>query len=266
LERSAPYARFIVLHSDGMSENMPEPRIGRAALCDPRSRSAFWLAYYTDLAVECGPALDLSNARVHAQSIALCLEAGGELDGRVCLDLGCGRGRLAAAAHALGAAAVTAVDQVPALVAENRAARPDLDWKVGDVTDRAFLAGLPRFDRVFLAEILQYVDATELVPLLWEHVGPGGRLVGMVPNADCPIVARTTERFGGHYQAIGAGDLAAIAARLRGLAGWGLRGLRFAGDQRIAPYAVDGWRAGPPDGAPPNRLNFVLLKEEQVRS
>ena len=51
----------------------------------------------------------------------------------------------------------------------------------------------------FVLEVLQYVPLAEALGALWERLLPGGRIVGVVPNADCPIVSRTRARFGANY-------------------------------------------------------------------
>jgi hypothetical protein len=102
----------------------------------------------------------------------------------------------------------------------------------------------------------------DLVPLIWRHVRPGGRLIGLIPNAACPIVAGAMGRFSGRYHAARVEDIAAMAANLDALAVWAVRGLRFAADQRITPYEVDRWTTEVCGSEPPNRLSFVFLKKE----
>jgi hypothetical protein len=96
----------------------------------------------------------------------------------------------------------------------------------------------------------------------WETLSPGGRVVGVVPNADCPIVQRARSRFSDNYTPPTLAELAGILASLAGVEHWAMRGLRFGADQRIAPYDVSPWTSTlVRDGgaAPPNRLLFLLF-------
>lgn len=227
-----------------------------------RILSAYWRNYYAGLADADKHWLDLSNPRVHAQSLALCLEAAGEVRHCSCLDLGCGHGLLAGMLKASGADPVRGVDIVDSLVEHNRHAFPEIEWRVGDATDPAYIDALPAFDRVFVVEVLQYVDLSAFLPRIWRCVRPGGRLIGMVPSADCPIVARSLARFGGYYRAARPDAIAALATNLEGLACWARRDLSFALDQRITPYLVGAWTTDPPSGErPPNRFNLVIVKQ-----
>jgi SAM-dependent methyltransferase len=226
-----------------------------------RTPSTYWRAYYAGIADSDQHWLDLSNPRVHAQSLSLCLEAAGEVRDCSCLDLGCGHGLLAGMLKASGADPVCGVDLVEGLIERNRHAFPEIQWRVGDATDPAFIDALPAFDRAFLVEVLQYVDLSTFLPRLWRCVRPGGRLIGMVPNADCPIVARSLARFEGYYRAARPEAMADLAANLEGVACWARRGLWFAPDQRITPYVVGPWTTDPPSAErPPNRINFAILK------
>lgn len=222
-------------------------------------QSTFWRDYYDERAVG-QPWLDYSNARVHAQTLAVCIEAAGDVHDKDCLDLGCGLGGFSGALRALGAASIVGVDIVDTMIEQNRLRFPDIDWRQGDASDDAFFDTLPTAERVFLVELAQYVDLEHLLPSAWRKVRPGGRLVGMVPNAACPIVRRAMERFGGHYRAAPLNVLATLADSLEGLESWGARGLSFGDDQRILPYEVGPWTTVDTFVTPPNRLNFAFLK------
>src|SRR4029079_6239028 len=98
---------------------------------------------------------------------------------------------------------------------------------------------LGSYDLAFVLEVLQYVPLAETLGALWDRLLPGGRIVGIVPNADCPIVSRTRARFGGAKYA--PPTLHQIDAVLRGcdeLESVAYRGLAFRDDQRLLPYDV----------------------------
>ncbi|MDF1586579.1 class I SAM-dependent methyltransferase [Marinimicrococcus flavescens] len=218
----------------------------------------YWSNYYSEVTQRGEGWLDYSNPAVQAQTLALCLESAGQIHGHPCLDVGCGRGQLAAMLRDLGGAPVIGVDFIEALVEEDRARFPGIDFRHGDACDETFLATLPPMDRIFAVEVLQCLEAATVLPRLWERLGPGGRLVCMVPHAPCPIVRRVRERMADRYHALDVAGAAAIAARLEGLSDWLVRGLTFGEDQRVAPYRTSAW--GHDVQGVPNRLNLVFLK------
>ncbi len=226
-------------------------------------RGAFWSAYYK-LIVERGtPWLDYSNERVQAQTFALCLEAAGAVHGRRCLDVGCGWGHFSLCLAALGAAEVTGIDRMDDLIARHRKNHPGLRWTTGNVRDRAFREGLGTFDLVFLLEVLQYMPIRETIHGLWENLAPGGRLMAMVPNRECPIIQGAVARFEGRYAPPSPSDLGAVLDALPGCAFWRMRGLAFQEDQRHLPYAVSPWTNSPRWASPPNRLLVVSEKSAE---
>lgn len=218
----------------------------------------YWFEYYREIAGRGESWLDYSNPAVQAQTLAICLESGGQIDGKACLDIGCGRGQLAAMLRDMGGSPVVAVDFMDALVEENRARLPGIDFRHGDAADPALAGTLPEADRIFAVEVLQYVEAALVLPRLWRRLRPGGRLVCMVPHAGCPIVGRVRERLADRYHALDIAGAARLAGSLDGLADWSMRGLAFAEDQRIVPYRVGAW-SRTPEGVP-NRLCLVFLK------
>jgi SAM-dependent methyltransferase len=220
--------------------------------------SLSWRRYFDEFVGRGTPWLDQSNAAVHAQLISVCLEAAHELQGMNCIDLGCGRGQLACALVALGARHVTAVDFSAALIDENRRRCPEVDWRCGDVNDVAMIGRLPTADRIFVVELLQYVDARQLICSVWGRTDPAGRVVGVCPHAGSSIVRRVEARFRGRYRGLGVAELGELASRLPGLADWAARGLTFGDDQRIVPYRLGPWGHDVPSEA--NRINFVLMR------
>lgn len=223
-------------------------------------RDCYWKSYYHNLAVSGNNWLDYSNPAVQLQSLALCLEAAGSVLGQVCADLGCGRGQIAKMLAALGSRSVVGVDFVDALITDNKIHYPGIDWRCGDILDTSFVTTLPQFDRIFMIEMLQYVDMATIIPLIWKILRPGGRIVCMVPNKDCPIIKEVAHRFGDRYLAFAPNLLPGLANRLDDLEDWSCRGLTFRKEQNLLAYKVGEWSKRLDWERPPNRLNVVFLK------
>jgi SAM-dependent methyltransferase len=222
----------------------------------------FWVEYFEEVA-NSGPGwLDYSNAAVHAQTLALILESAGQIADRRCLDLGCGRGQLASIFKAMGASEVTGVDATQTLV-QDHDDLPSLDirWLCCDLSDPNTYESLVAADVVSLVEVAQYLPE-EIFPHIWNVVAPGGRLVGTVPNAECPIVQTTAARFEGHFVPLTPTTLINRLEALHGLADCATRPMTFTLDQQISPYAVGQWTNSPSWRDPPNRIQFVALKSE----
>jgi hypothetical protein len=94
-------------------------------------------------------------------------------------------------------------------------------------------------------------------------LAPGGRLVAVVPNADCSIVAGTRQRFDARYAPPTFEQLSREVGSLPGVAQWACRGLSFADDQRIAPYETTPWTRAPSWTRQPNRLQLAAVKTPQ---
>ena len=217
-----------------------------------------WTNYYTGLAQTAGHYLDYSNDRVQTQSFTAALEAMGTVFDARCLDVGCGRGQLSRTLRALGAAHVVAIDVVPAMIESNRAQSPDIDWRLGDISS---IPDSERFDRVLLIEMLQYVPIAPTIAAAWRLVVPGGRLVAIVPNRECPIVQRAVSKFDQLYAPPTPAELASIAAGLPDVAWWGLRGMHFQADQTLCPYSLTEWtRTASAWSSPPNRLQLACTR------
>lgn len=239
---------------------MKELTIGVAPEAAGAQRDEYWKAHYRAVYAQPNPWLDYSNHRVHLQSLAAALDAAGGVLGRTCLDAGCGRGQLSLALHAFGAAAVTSFDANAAAIDELRAKHPACQWLPGSISDPATYANLERFDLVFALEVFQYVTLDSCLSLLWRATRPGGRLIALVPNRDCPIVVKTVEKFSGQYAAASAQEVNVAVSALEDLEFWACRGLWFRGDQRIAPYELSTWTANAAWEQPPNRLLFVAQR------
>ncbi len=227
-------------------------------------REEFWHDYYNKVATEGRPWLDFSNERVQSQHFALALEAAGAIQGRRCLDIGCGWGQVSESFHSLRAAEVTGIDLVAELIEANKTRAPAIRWLCGSLSDPALESQLGTYDIVFLIEVLQYLPLRETLAQLWNRMAPGGRLVGIIPNADCPIVKRTMERFDDKYHAPTIAELSNALQSLDQVEVSLIRGAAFGADQRLTPYVVTAWGAAQADGTPPNRLNFVAVKQGET--
>jgi len=224
---------------------------------DQLAHVPYWQAHYREVARQGNPWLDFSNDRVQLQHFTSALEGAGSVVGQRCLDVGCGRGQLARALVALGAARVVALEPTTELIEGFATRYPDVEWLAGDVRDGDLLATLGPFDRIFAVEMLQYVPLAETIERLCNRLTAGGRLVAVVPNRACPWIERTEQQFAGHYRGTTVAELGACAAELRQIDFWGCRGLAFAADQRIAPYGASAWTREANWSEPPNRLVFV---------
>ena len=226
------------------------------------AREAFWADYYDELSQRAEPWLDYSNERVQAQTFGVVLSALGPVVGRRCLDVGCGFGQLGRALEAIGANQVMGIDVTSQFIERLRAQHPSIRWEVGTLDNAAYCSSLGTFDRISLVEVLQYVSVGPTLRQAWELLAPGGRLVVVVPNRECPIVARAMQRFPGKYLPPTAHELASVGDALCTLGGgsWALQGMSFAEDQTLNPYAISNWTRVPAFVTAPNRLLFAALK------
>ncbi len=203
--------------------------------------------------------LDYPNDRLRLQIYAHVFEAAGPLDGKDVLDVGCGWGSCALMVHACGAH-VTAVDIVPETIARLTVAYPMIDWVVADLTNEADVSGLPEADCLIAAEVLQHLTLDTAISSLWSHVRPGGRFVGSIPNRECPIIQKVTERFEGYFEGASVSDLSRLARALPNLRDFWVKALAFRSDQRFLPYCATDWTKEVP--GVPNRLVFTLLRDQ----
>jgi 2-polyprenyl-3-methyl-5-hydroxy-6-metoxy-1,4-benzoquinol methylase len=225
----------------------------------------FWAGYYKKIYRQVNgkpvPWLDYSNELVQAQTFGLLLEAAGPLHGRRCMDVGCGWGQLSLSVRAMGGN-VVAIDIVDEMIGELRQLHPGVKWIAGSFLDPVVLEAEGQFDVIFAAEVLQYTPLKDAVEVLWRHISPGGRLIGVIPNASCPIVQKTMTRFNGKYHAVTESLLADNINRLPSLELWMMRGMVFGADQRLWPYEVTPWTSEWEHWeAIPNRLLFVARKD-----
>jgi 2-polyprenyl-3-methyl-5-hydroxy-6-metoxy-1,4-benzoquinol methylase len=224
------------------------------------AQEQYWSTYYADVVKTGNRWLDYSNDRVQAQTFGLTLEAAGSVGDKRCLDVGCGWGHFCRVLAALGASTVTGVDVVPEVIAHHEREYPDIRWICGSVHDPHVARRLEDCDIAFLTEVLQYVPFPSAIRAVWSRVRPGGRLVGMVPNAGCSIVSKTRARLGDSYAPLAIGDLEAELRGLTDVEHVAFRALSFALDQRLVPYDVSTWRTGGGWDVEPNRIQFVAMK------
>jgi hypothetical protein len=130
----------------------------------------------------------------------------------------------------------------------------------GDIS--AGQINLPRAsaDVLLMIEVLQYMPFAVALTTAWELTAPGGRIVAVVPNADCPIVAGTKQRFDGRYAPPTIDDVRRVLSGLSAVELWSFRGLTFGNDQRIAPYLVTPWTQTAEWEGQPNRIQLVAIK------
>lgn len=229
-------------------------------------RDQFWHAYFSELHerkdLESAKRVGMSNDRVTAQEYALVIESCGSLSAKRALDVGCGLGTLARGLHALGAR-VHGIDYVESTIVALRKSDLGIDWTHEDVSFPSSDLLARRYDVICACEVLQHVDPEQTLRMLWNLLEPGGRLVGFVPHAGCPIVQRVEKAYPGSYRGLAAPVLAAMAAQLPDIDFAVVRGASFQADQSLLPYAVSAWQTA--DAAewptPPNRLQFILARK-----
>lgn len=232
-----------------------------------QDRKAYWEKHFSeqhaDAAMSGTEKLDFSNDRVRVQTYGWIVEAAGIVRGQKCLDAGCGTGEIAILLASIGAE-VDAFDIAPAAVATLQTQQPHIRWLVGDVADVGGSAIADRYDIVVSSEVLQYVDAAKAITRIWPHVGPGGRLIVVVPYAGCPIIQSVQGRFDGHYRGMTLESVSELASALPQVHKAYWRGAAFLDDQSLLPYGLTSWSEQfvAPEGVTPNRIQFVLLRGE----
>lgn len=112
-----------------------------------------------------------------------------------------------------------------------------------------------------MVKVQQYVPFAQVIERVWSEVDPGGRLVGVVPNGDCPIVRNASARFSEFYAAPSPDELLTGIKRLAQVVRSPLRGMAFQSHQSIEPYRVSEWNESTQYANPPNRLQFVLIMQ-----
>lgn len=210
--------------------------------------AATWLDYSSD---------PQRGQKLQAQTFALVMEALGIVEGKRVLDAGCGWGRFTMALATLGALPV-GLDIMDSTLAALRDTHPTIEWITGNFLDPATLDKIGLFDRAVAIESFQCAGPPlASLEALWSVIAPGGRLVVITPNAQCPIVQKALAAMTGNLFAVGPDELVDTARRLPGLARYALRGLTFATDQWIAPYDASPWAQDAAEWPTANRLMLL---------
>jgi len=223
----------------------------------PTTRSDFWTSHFAALAKDEGSQaaqIDFSNHALVVQNYAYVLEAVGGLAGKNVLDAGFGAGELSRIFDLLGAK-VSAIDVVPTRIPRLREQSPSIAWWQADLNEWTLPKNAEAFDIVAALESLQYVDFNDATNRLLSAVAVGGRLVILIPNADCAIVQRTSERFDGQYVGVSLTQLPQrITQILRErddlkMRDWQIsyRGISFQSDQSLVPYRSGTWQRFEPN-------------------
>ncbi len=228
-------------------------------MSEPKQES--WAEYYQRVFASGNPWLDYSNANVQGQTFGVAIEAAGPINGKRCLDLGCGRGHLSLALSGLQASQVVGVDIVAESIIACRERYPSVRWEVGTPENEEFCQTLGNFDVIFLIEMLHYVDWRKTLQILWNQLNSGGRIVAIVPNKDNAIVQKTIARFEGRYVPLNPAEILEFVGTLPDVECWAYRGMDFQQDQRLLPYVTSPWTNEMISGFASNRLVFVLQKK-----
>ncbi len=221
----------------------------------------YWVDYFEKLYQNSNSWIDYGNERLQLQTFGATVEAIGTLHDRRVLDIGCGRGQLCRMAKLLGARDVVGVDMADNALKALRHVAPDIDWRAGDITSADFQKALGRFDAIVLLEVMQYLPVSKVISDLWSMLNPGGRIIAIYPNEDCPIVQRTVKRFDERYQPPRHNDVISSINSLEELELWSARGLAFADDQRALPYRLTSWDQCLPLHPVANRVQLLLQKK-----
>ena len=246
------------------------------------NRSEFWTSYFGQLAEAEDTntkQLDFSNHALVVQNYAYVLESIGSLASKRVLDAGFGTGELSRILDLLGAK-VSAIDVVATRIPSLRETAPSIAWWQGDLGEWTLPRNAEPFDIVVAAESLQYVEFNDAVNRLLSAVAPGGRLIVLIPNADCPIIERTSERFENQFTGVSLQELPKRLTDILKLRAefdtrtWRVdyRGIHFQADQAVVPYRSGQWQCvfqqGPAEGVPgphfamptppPNRVQIVF--------
>jgi 2-polyprenyl-3-methyl-5-hydroxy-6-metoxy-1,4-benzoquinol methylase len=161
------------------------------------------------------------NEACTAPEMRYIRQALGDLRGRTLLDVGCGLGE-AAVYFALLGAEVTATDISPGMCAAARRLAEHngvkLQTHVSASEDLGFGPDV-RFDVIYTGNTLHHVDIAATLPLLLEHLKPGGMFVSWDPVAYNPVIniyrrrARQVRTADEHPLRLA--DIQAVRARFR---------------------------------------------------
>jgi 2-polyprenyl-3-methyl-5-hydroxy-6-metoxy-1,4-benzoquinol methylase len=223
-------------------------------------RNAYWRRTFADLHALPHDHVDYATADEQAFTFGACFMAAGSVTGLTCLDAGCGKGGFARMLHAAGARQVAGLDYVDATIEALRDSDPGIRWESGSVCDAAAIAALGVFDLVFAIEVLQCVPPGAMFENLWPAVAPGGRLIGVTPNADNPFVRRRADERPGLYAPLGTAAIIEHLQALSGVADLGVIGFAWRDDRSSLLYDLLPLTSTPRWAQPPKRLLFLARK------
>ena len=146
------------------------------------------------------------------------------------------------------------------MIAHHERQYPHIRWICGSPSAEDLSNELGPCDVAFLLEVLQYLPFPDTLRAVWNRVLPGGRMVAVVPNANCPIVSRTRSRFGDRYTPLTVAQIEAELSSWPDIERAEYRGWFFGHDQRNVPYEVSPWRSSGGWDVEPNRLQLVAIK------
>jgi 2-polyprenyl-3-methyl-5-hydroxy-6-metoxy-1,4-benzoquinol methylase len=223
-------------------------------------REAYWHRTFSALHAQPHDHVDYATADEQTFTFGACLAAAGSVSGRTCLDAGCGKGGFARILRAAGASRVVGLDYIEGTIQALRASDPDIRWEWGSVCDSAAIGALGVADLVFAIEVLQCVPAAAMFENLWSAVLPGGRLIGVTPNADNPFVRRLADARPGLYTPLGTAAILQHLRALPGVADLGVIGFAWRDDRRSVLYDLLPLTSAPDWDQPPKRLLFLARK------
>lgn len=235
--------------------------------------SEYWARHFGKLASvpsRRGPSRDQTQTPVAVQTYAFLVEACGSIRGKHILDCGFGTGELARILDLLGGM-VDAIDLVKERIPQLREETPSVYWSGADLSQWRLPSGASPYDLIVACEVLQFVDFDYVVGNLIDALSVRGRLMIIIPNADCATVQSVSQRFQHRYAGISGTKLRERFARYGANIKVSYRGIRFRDDQAAVPFWADPWRSlGPspprpmgllPDRkTPPHRLQLVVTK------
>jgi 2-polyprenyl-3-methyl-5-hydroxy-6-metoxy-1,4-benzoquinol methylase len=224
------------------------------------NREAYWRRTFADLHAQPHDHLDYATPDEQAFTFGACLMAAGSVPALTCLDAGCGKGGFARMLRAAGARQVTGLDYIDATIRSLRDSDPGVRWESGSVCDAAAIAALGVFDLVFAIEVLQCVPPGDMFQSLWSAVAPGGRLIGVTPNADNPFVRRRAGERPGLYAPLGTAAIIQQMQTLPGTADLGVMGFAWRDDRHSVLYDLLPLTSTPQWDQPPKRLLFLARK------
>jgi 2-polyprenyl-3-methyl-5-hydroxy-6-metoxy-1,4-benzoquinol methylase len=234
---------------------------------DPRAeqvRDAYWRRTFSELHVLPHDHVDYPTAAEQAFTFAAALLACGPTEAMRCLDAGCGKGGFARMLHAAGAQHVTGLDYIDATIQALRQSDPHIRWESGSVCDAEAMASLGIFDVICAIEVLQCVQPEAMFQSLWHRLAPGGRLIGVTPNADNSFVRKRADERPGLYAPLGTAAILKHLRELPELADFGVMGFSWREDRGSVLYDLLPFTSTPAWQQPPKRLLFMARRRMDV--